>query len=116
MIFSWVHIAVNICAQIFIGIPLEMVYERRRILIIYLAGVLSGSLFTSFVDPTKYVAGASGGVYSLLAAHVAILILVRNIHYILNSFTTIESFPTYSILNRLIVRAGRKWIDQSDNY
>lgn len=66
----------NICVQILLGIPLEMVHRWWRILIIYLAGVASGSLFTSIVDPDVYIAGASGGVYSLLAAHIATIVIV----------------------------------------
>lgn len=75
---SELHIAVNICIQIMLGIPLEMVHKWWRILIIYLCGVLSGSLFTSIVDPKVFLAGASGGVYSLLAAHIATIVLVRS--------------------------------------
>lgn len=74
---SELHISVNLCVQILLGIPLEMVHRWWRILIIYVAGVLSGSLFTSIIDPDVYLAGASGGVYSLLAAHIATIIMVR---------------------------------------
>lgn len=73
---SELHIAVNVIVQILLGTPLEMVHRWWRILIIYLAGVISGSLLTSIVDPNVYLAGASGGVYSLLAAHIATIIMV----------------------------------------
>lgn len=43
---------------------------------IYFAGVLAGSLGTSIVDPTVKLAGASGGVYALITAHVATIIMV----------------------------------------
>ena len=42
---------------------------------VYISGVLAGSLGTSLTDPDTYLAGASGGVYALIAAHLATLIL-----------------------------------------
>lgn len=47
-------------------------------MLIYLAGVLAGSLTTSIIDPTAILVGASGGVYALSAAHVASIIMVSN--------------------------------------
>jgi hypothetical protein len=37
---------------------------------VYMAGVLAGSLGTSLSDPNTFIAGASGGVYALIAAHL----------------------------------------------
>ena len=54
-----------------LGTPLEMVHRWWRILLIYLSGVLAGSLAVSITDPTVYLAGASGGVYALITAHLA---------------------------------------------
>ena len=42
-----------------------------RIFLIYVSGVAAGSLATSITDPDVYLAGASGGVYALIAAHLA---------------------------------------------
>ena len=58
-----------------LGIPLEMVHKWWRVLIIYIAGVLAGSLGTSVSDPGVYLAGASGGVYALITAHVATILM-----------------------------------------
>ncbi|XP_057340057.1 protein rhomboid isoform X2 [Microplitis mediator] len=69
------HIVVNLLVQIMLGIPLEMVHKWWRVLIIYLAGVVAGSLGTSVSDPKVYLAGASGGVYALITAHVATIIM-----------------------------------------
>ncbi|XP_018315160.1 protein rhomboid isoform X2 [Mycetomoellerius zeteki] len=69
------HLVVNLLVQIMLGIPLEMVHKWWRVLIIYIAGVLAGSLGTSVSDPTVYLAGASGGVYALITAHVATIIM-----------------------------------------
>lgn len=64
--------------QLVIGIPLEMVHKWWRVMIVYLAGVIAGSLATSVTDPHIYLAGASGGVYALIFAHLASMIIVRN--------------------------------------
>ncbi|KAJ3651114.1 hypothetical protein Zmor_017172 [Zophobas morio] len=69
------HLVVNLIVQIFIGIPLEMVHGWWRVLVIYFAGVVAGSLGTSITDPTSKLAGASGGVYSLITAHIATIIM-----------------------------------------
>jgi rhomboid-related protein 1/2/3 len=59
-----------------LGIPLEMVHGWWRVLFVYLAGVVAGSLGTSVSDPTVYLAGASGGVYAIIAAHLASICMV----------------------------------------
>jgi rhomboid-related protein 1/2/3 len=48
-----------------------MVHGALRCAAVYLAGVLGGSLAASVLDPDVCLAGASGGVYALLAAHLA---------------------------------------------
>lgn len=64
--------------QLLVGVPLEMVHGSARIACVYLAGVLAGSLGTSVFDPEVYLVGASGGVYALLAAHLANVMLNYN--------------------------------------
>ena len=62
-----------------VGVFLEMeqsgLVGSLKVLCVYLAGVLAGSLGTSLSDPGTYIAGASGGVYSLIAAHLATLLI-----------------------------------------
>lgn len=72
-----VHLLVNLLVQLFLGVPLEMVHRWWRVIIVYLAGVAAGSLATSLTDPKVYLAGASGGVYALIAAHIATIIMVN---------------------------------------
>ncbi|GLG99130.1 hypothetical protein R5R35_012168 [Gryllus longicercus] len=69
------HITVNLLVQVLLGTPLEMVHRWWRVLIIYFAGVLAGSLGTSISDPKVYLAGASGGVYALITAHVSSIVM-----------------------------------------
>ncbi|KAI8441903.1 hypothetical protein MSG28_005581 [Choristoneura fumiferana] len=70
-----VHLLVNLLVQLFLGVPLEMVHRWWRVSLVYLAGVAAGSLATSLTDPHVYLAGASGGVYALIAAHIATIIM-----------------------------------------
>jgi len=69
------HVALNLGIQLFVGLPLEMSHGSARIAVVYTAGVLSGAMATSSFNPKMYLAGASAGVYSLIAAHLASLIL-----------------------------------------
>lgn len=75
---SWVHLTVNLLVQVLLGVPLQMVHHWWRVLVIYAAGVLAGSLGTSITDPSVFLAGASGGVYALMAAHIATIVLVSS--------------------------------------
>ncbi|XP_076344401.1 rhomboid-related protein 2-like isoform X2 [Tachypleus tridentatus] len=70
-----VHIFFNIMIQLLLGVPLEMVHKWWRVGLLYFAGGLAGSLASSLSDPDTYLAGASGGVYALIAAHLANVII-----------------------------------------
>ena len=65
----------NLSLQTVLGLPLEMVHGSARLGLIYGAGVLAGSLSTSVLDPDTCLIGASGGVYSLMAGHMANIVL-----------------------------------------
>lgn len=72
---GWVHLIFNMVVQIAVGIPLEMIHGCLRTGMVYMSGVLAGSLGTSVFDMEAYLVGASGGVYALLAAHLANIVL-----------------------------------------
>lgn len=72
---GWVHLLFNLSVQLLVGLPLEMVHGSGRLAIIYLSGVLAGSLGSSVFDRNAILVGASGGVYALLAAHLANVLL-----------------------------------------
>lgn len=73
------HIVFNTLMQIVVGLPLEMsqpgYHGTVKVVIVYLAGVVFGSVGGSLPSPTSYLAGASAGVYALIAAHVSTLIM-----------------------------------------
>lgn len=72
---GWLHLTFNLTVQILLGLPLEMVHGSIRLSMIYMSGVLAGSLATSIFDSHAKLLGASGGVYALLAGHLANVLL-----------------------------------------
>lgn len=72
------HISFNLLTQLAVGIPLEIVHKFEPIFIIYIGGIVAGSLGNSIADPHSYLAGASAGCYALIAAHLSNLILNWN--------------------------------------
>ncbi|XP_040193128.1 rhomboid-related protein 2 [Rana temporaria] len=63
------HIIGNLFLQLLLGIPLELVHKGHRIALVYLAGVIGGSLASSIFDPYLALVGASGGVYALIGGY-----------------------------------------------
>jgi len=72
---GYFHLIGNVLIQVLIGIPLELVHKFWRIGAIYTIGVISGALLMRALDEKTYLGGASGGVYTLISAHVANVIL-----------------------------------------
>ncbi|KAL5288184.1 RHBDL2.2 family protein [Megaselia abdita] len=69
------HLISNLVIQIILGILLELVHHWWRVSLVYLAGVIAGSMGTSLTSPFTALAGASGGVYALITAHIATIIM-----------------------------------------
>ena len=61
--------------QLLVGIPLEIVHGSMRLILIYTSGVLAGSVSASVFDSSVHLAGAGGGVFALLSAHLSNIIL-----------------------------------------
>ncbi|XP_057698821.1 rhomboid-related protein 3 isoform X3 [Corythoichthys intestinalis] len=70
------HLSLNMAMQLLVGVPLEMVHGAARIGLVYACGVLAGSLAVSVTDMTAPVVGSSGGVYALVSAHLANVVMV----------------------------------------
>lgn len=101
------HIMTNLIVQIFLGVALELVHSWWRVSLVYVAGVAAGSLGSSLVLPHKYLCGASSGVYALITAHIATIIMV-------SVFGAVLLFSCYHQLTRkrfrlsTVRRTGRK--------
>uniref|UniRef100_A0A8C2XRB4 Rhomboid-related protein 2 n=1 Tax=Cyclopterus lumpus TaxID=8103 RepID=A0A8C2XRB4_CYCLU len=63
------HIVGNLLMQLLLGIPLELVHKGFEVGMVYMAGVLAGSLASSIFDPFSALVGASGGVYALIGGY-----------------------------------------------
>ncbi|KAM7383126.1 hypothetical protein PAMP_002808 [Pampus punctatissimus] len=63
------HIVGNLIMQLLLGIPLELIHKGFEVGMVYLAGVLAGSLASSIFDPLSALVGASGGVYALMGGY-----------------------------------------------
>nr|XP_031539925.1 rhomboid-related protein 2 isoform X1 [Vicugna pacos]XP_031539926.1 rhomboid-related protein 2 isoform X1 [Vicugna pacos]XP_031539927.1 rhomboid-related protein 2 isoform X1 [Vicugna pacos]XP_031539928.1 rhomboid-related protein 2 isoform X1 [Vicugna pacos]XP_031539929.1 rhomboid-related protein 2 isoform X1 [Vicugna pacos] len=86
------HILGNLVMQLILGIPLEMVHKGLRVGLVYLAGVIAGSLASSIFDPLKSLVGASGGVYALMGGYfMNVLVNFR------------EMIPAFGIVRLLII-------------
>lgn len=99
------HLMMNLIIQIFLGIALELVHHWWRVALVYLAGVLAGSMGTSLTSPRIFLAGASGGVYALITAHIATIIMVSCLYisyYIW--FTDLDHLQNYSEMEYAIVQ------------
>ncbi|XP_069478777.1 rhomboid-related protein 2 [Ambystoma mexicanum] len=86
------HILGNLILQLFLGIPLEMVHKGHRVGLVYLLGVIGGSLASSIFDPMNALVGASGGVYALMGG------------YFMNVLVNFkEMVPLFGIVRLLII-------------
>ena len=72
---GYLHLIFNIIVQLCLGVPLELIHKWWRVGLLYLAGVVAGSLGASISDPKSFLAGASGGVYALIATHLSNVVL-----------------------------------------
>ncbi|XP_038132280.1 rhomboid-related protein 2 [Cyprinodon tularosa] len=63
------HIVGNLLMQLLLGIPLELVHKGIEVGVVYMAGVVAGSLASSIFDPLSALVGASGGVYALIGGY-----------------------------------------------
>lgn len=61
------HLSVNMIQQLILGVPMECV-NAWRVMIVYLSGILSGSLMSSILYPQTGLCGASTGVFALYGA------------------------------------------------
>jgi rhomboid-related protein 1/2/3 len=75
-LFRASHLWGNLVFQLILGVLLETVHHWKRVATIYVAGVLGGSLAITVLNPESYGVGASAGVYALLIAHLATIIMV----------------------------------------
>ena len=75
--FGPIHLALNMFALYVIGRDCELIMGRSRYLAVYLVSILGGSAAVMVFQVDAVTAGASGAVFGLLGAQVAILIRMK---------------------------------------
>ncbi|KAH7670045.1 Peptidase S54, partial [Aphelenchoides avenae] len=70
--WNFSHLIGNVCGQFVFGLTLELAH-RWRIVAVFILGSISSGLFRATVSSASatLLGGASGGVFALVAAHVA---------------------------------------------
>jgi rhomboid-related protein 1/2/3 len=71
---SVTHITFNCLIQCLLGIPMEMMNGSWNMCLLYMVGIVSGSLGSSVFDPQANVVGASAAVYTIIGAWTAELL------------------------------------------
>lgn len=69
-----VHLAVNMWALWVFGRTLELVLGRARFLVLYLVSAAGGGLLSSLTSGDRLAAGASGAVWGLMTAEIALFV------------------------------------------
>ena len=75
-----------------------------RVAALYMAGVILGCLGATCVEPTKYLLGASAGVYALILAHLGNLNSIIFKFYNMYKLFFIRAICCLSIQPKLEVR------------
>ena len=93
--------------QLIVGVPLELSQTgwlgTLHLLTLYTCGVLLGSVLGSlFPNPESFLAGASSGVYALIAAHLATLVINWREDGLVYRTRKSKSKPVSLSLNHLI--------------
>jgi membrane associated rhomboid family serine protease len=70
------HLIGNLVAQVFLGSVMELMH-KWRIPIIYLGSAVGGCLMHSLLNGGVIMCGASGGVFGLIGARIAAIVLIR---------------------------------------
>ena len=114
---GFLHVFFNVLVQLCLGVPLEMIHKGWRVAIVYLAGVVSGSLAVSISDPRVYLAGASGGVYALIAAHLAsVVINFKEMEYGVVRLAGLLIFAALDIANAVVARYSSTDVKHRTSY
>lgn len=69
------HIVSNMTIMLLVWPLLELAHDSFRPLAVYVFGVMTGALCDLALSPDTNLVGASGGVYALMVAHLAIIIM-----------------------------------------
>lgn len=69
------HIISNMVIFMLVCPLLELAHDSLRPALVYIVGVILGSLLAGIWSPDSYLVGASGGCYAVVLAHIANIIM-----------------------------------------
>lgn len=72
---DFAHLFSNMLIFLLVCPMLELAHDSIRPALIYIVGVVLGSTLAGIWSPNNYLVGASGGVYAVVVAHLANIIL-----------------------------------------
>ncbi|KAM7533109.1 hypothetical protein Aperf_G00000124801 [Anoplocephala perfoliata] len=104
------HIVFNSFMTLTLGSLLEWVHGSWRMVVLYFAGILAGSLAASVWDTTAVGVGAAGGVFAVIGVYLALSLVnweeLKHDHYALVSAPTLKGKAlafAFSGITRIIV-------------
>uniref|UniRef100_A0A2N9G812 RHOMBOID-like protein n=1 Tax=Fagus sylvatica TaxID=28930 RepID=A0A2N9G812_FAGSY len=92
-----IHLVINLCSVIFIGVLLEQEFGPFRIGVLYILSAFVGTLVAALFVKNSPVVGSSGALYGLIGAMLSVLI--RNWKIYTNKFESLASLFFVSMIN-----------------
>ncbi|KAJ7959071.1 Rhomboid-like protein [Quillaja saponaria] len=92
-----IHLVINLCSVIFVGIHLEQEFGPLRIGIVYILSAFVGALVAALFIQNTPAVGSSGALYGLLGAMLSALVL--NWKFYNNKVAAIASLIFVSMIN-----------------
>ena len=74
---GWVHLAMNVAAIVFIGVPFESRAGGARLTLVYMGAGMFASLASAFANHTQVGVGASGAAMGLIGAFTVLVLMRR---------------------------------------
>ncbi|KAI3388384.1 hypothetical protein SNEBB_003744 [Seison nebaliae] len=69
------HLLLNVLSLLVLGVALEVVNSAWRIALIHSMGVITASMYSYVLQPTKALCGGSAGTYAVVASHFPNLLM-----------------------------------------
>ncbi|XP_059451698.1 RHOMBOID-like protein 8 [Corylus avellana] len=95
-----IHLVINLCSVIFVGIHLEQEFGPLRIGVVYILSAFVGTLVAALFVEDSPAVGSSGALYGLLGAMLSMLI--RNWKIYTDKFAALASLFFFSVINFIL--------------
>ena len=95
------HLAMNMVALLMCGRLAERLFGQPAFIVIYLAGAIAGSIASMTIHPTVTSAGASGAIFGVYGALIAMLMVCRQSIPQLIRSSLLETYVWFVVYNVL---------------